>query len=65
MLTIQSPREMIEAEIERLIGFLDVMDGEPDLEASELIEDDDPGEDCGRRLRRALPDAGGHEFFAA
>ena len=44
MLTIESPRELIEAEIERLIGILDMMDGDPDLEAAEPAEDCDPGE---------------------
>ena len=33
-LTIKSPRAAIESEIERLIGLLDAIDGDPDLEPS-------------------------------
>lgn len=65
MLTIESRRALIEAEIERLIGLLDQMDGDPDLEASEADEDGDPCEHDARRFARVPPGALGHEFFTA
>lgn len=65
MLTIESPRELIEAEIERLIGLLDTMDGDCDLEAVEADEDCDPGEQDYRLAPRVAVDSIGHEFFVA
>lgn len=65
MLTIESPRELIEAEVERLIGLLDQMDGDPDLEALEVDEDGDPGEHDARRFPSTPAGSLGHEFFTA
>jgi len=43
-------REIIEAEIERLIGVLDLIDGDADLEAEMDVGADDHGEPDGAVL---------------